>query len=199
MSIGIIFQTMERTGRMDELVQFSLTGQSVLILLGHLESRTGYRSLSGRLVMITGCSVWMVQEACETNISCLIAPKGFSQPPAFSLSQATTLVRDNNYPELMVLRAYFAPSVIRHEEHDDLIRGEEEASFENIISRIDDTYGTMVNPALEESSNAAHAILCRSEEYQAPDSCDQAFPGANQHYGGFLNNRFWKPPNPKTN
>lgn len=184
MSIGIIFQTMERTSRMDELMQFSLAGQSDLILLGHLNSRARQRSLSGRLAMITGCSVWMVPKACQTNIRKLIAPIDFSQPPAFSLSQATVLARANNNTELMALRVYFAPSVIRYEDHADLVRGEEEASFENIISRIDDTYGTIVNPALEESSNAAHAILCKPEEYDATGSCDQAFPGANEHYGG---------------
>ncbi|MGD7033412.1 hypothetical protein [Methylotuvimicrobium buryatense] len=114
MSIGIIFQTMERTGRMDELVRFSLAGQSDLILLGHIKSRTGQRLISRRLATITGCSVWMEPEACGTNISCLIAPINFSQPPASSLSQATVLARANNNTELMALHVYFASSVIRY-------------------------------------------------------------------------------------
>lgn len=227
--IEVNFQAMEGTSRMDELVQFSLAGQSDLILLGHRKSRTGQRSLARRLAMITGCSVWMVPETCGSDISRIIAPIDFSQPSADSLSQATALARAKEIPELMALHVYFDPSVIRYEEHDDLVRGEEEATFENFISRID-TQGVIVKPVFEESSNAAHAILRKSEEYDA-DLIVISTRGRSQaatillgsvtsqvmaeakipvlaikHFGdqmsimeALLTSRFWERPDPKTN
>ncbi|WP_341328885.1 SulP family inorganic anion transporter [Methylotuvimicrobium sp. KM2] len=228
-SIKVNYQTMEGTSRMDELVQFTLAAKSDLILLGHRKSRTGQRSLSRRLAMITSCSVWMVPEDCGSGISRIVAPIDFSQPSADSLSHATALAKVNQISECMALHVFFDPSVIRYEEHDDIVFGEEEATFEDFLNRVN-THGVIVKPAFEESSNTAHAILRKAEEYGA-DLIVISTRGRSQaatillgsvtsqviaeaqipvlaikHFGdqmsimeALLASRFWERPDPKTN
>lgn len=228
-SIKVNYQAMEGTSRMDELVEFTLAAQSDLILLGHRNSRTGQRSLARRLAMITSCSVWMVPEECGSGITRIIAPIDFSQPSSDSLCQATAIARVNNVSECMALHVFFDPSVIRYEEHDDIVFGEEEATFANFINRLD-TQGVTVKPVFEESSNTAHAILRKAEEYGA-DLIVISTRGRSQaatillgsvtsqvmaeakipvlaikHFGdrmsimeALLTSRFWERPDPKTN
>lgn len=164
--VKVDYQTIDGSSRMDELVKFTLAAKSDLILLGHRKNRTGQRSLSRRLAMITHCSVWMVPEDCGPEIKRIVAPVDFSDPSADSLSQATALARVNNVSECMALHVFFDESVIRYDEHEDIVRGEEEAAFAKFMMRID-THGITVKPVFEESFNVAHAVLRRAEEYQA--------------------------------
>lgn len=152
------------TNRMDELVQFSVEIDSDLILLGHRTHRADQRSLARHLAMITSCSVWMVPEGYGTEIKNILAPIDFSAPSADSLLQATELAKLNNLSECLALHVFFDPSVIRYEEHDSIVLGQEEAAFESFISSID-TKGIKVKPLFEESSNVAHAVLRQAEQY----------------------------------
>lgn len=164
--VKVDFQAMEGPNRIDLLVLFSLAAKSDLILLGHRKNRTGQRSLSRRLAMITSCSVWMVPEDRGPEIQRILAPIDFSLPSADSLSQATALARINNIPECFALHIFFDESVIRYDEHEEIIRGEEEAAFTKFMAQID-TYGVMVKPEFEESINVAQSILHKAEACNA--------------------------------
>jgi SulP family sulfate permease len=164
--VKVDFQTMEGPSRMDELVHLTLAAKSDLILLGHRKNRSGQRSLARRLAMITNCSVWVVPQESDAEITRIIAPIDFSEPSADSLSQATALARANNIAECMALHVFFDESVIRYDEHEDIVRGEEEAAFAKFMTGID-THGVTTKLAFEESINVANAILRRAGEYNA--------------------------------
>jgi MFS superfamily sulfate permease-like transporter len=166
LNIKADYRTMEGESRMDELVKFTLATHSDLILVGHRKNRTGQRSLARRLAMITNCSVWMIPEDANPEIQRILAPVDFSQPSADSLSEATSLARSNKLSECMALHVFFDESVIRYDEHEAIVRGEEEAAFAKFITPID-THGIKVKPEFEESFNIAHAIQRKAEEYNA--------------------------------
>jgi MFS superfamily sulfate permease-like transporter len=162
--VKVNFFAIPGTNRMDELVQFSVEIDSDLILLGHRTHRADQRSLARHLAMITSCSVWMVPEGYGTEIKNILAPIDFSAPSADSLLQAAELARMNNLSECLALHVFFDPSVIRYEEHDSIVLGQEEAAFESFINAID-TKGISVKPLFEESSNIAHAVLRQAEQH----------------------------------
>lgn len=164
--VKVDFQTMEGPSRMDELVHLTLATKSDLILLGHRKNRSGQRSLARRLAMITNCSVWMVPQQSDAEISRIIAPIDFSQPSADSLSQAIALARSNYIDECLALHVFFDESVIRYDEHQDIVRGEEEAAFAKFMTGVD-SQGVTTKLAFEESINVAHAILRKAGEYNA--------------------------------
>lgn len=157
------YQAIEGTSRMDELVQFSEETKSDLILLGHRIHREDQRSLARHLAMITSCSVWMVPEDYKAEITKIMVPVDFSEPSADCLSQAVEVARLNNLSECLALHVFFDPSVIRYEEHDEIILGQEEEAFDKFIAPID-TNGITVKPLFEESSNVVHAVLRQAEE-----------------------------------
>lgn len=165
-AVKMDYRAMDGSNRIDSLVQFSLATQSDLILLGHRKNRTGQRSLPRRLAMITNCSVWMVPEESTASIQRILVPVDFSDPSADSLSEATGLAHIGNIPECLALHVFFDESVIRYDEHEDIVRGEEAVAFADFMSRID-THGVTVKPAFEEGFNIAHAILRKAEEYNA--------------------------------
>lgn len=164
--IQIDFQTVEGASHIDELVQFTLSTQSDLIMLGLNKKRDGQRSLAKRLAMIASCSVWMVPEESKPTMTRIIAPIDFSTPSAESLSQATALARINQIPECLAVHAFFDTSVIRYDEHEGIVRGEEEAAFAKFMAQVD-THGITVKPAFEESINVAGTVLRKAEAYQA--------------------------------
>ncbi|TAK63200.1 SulP family inorganic anion transporter [Methylobacter sp.] len=164
--VKVDFQALEGPSRMDELVHLTLAAKSDLILLGHRNNRSGQRSLARRLAMITNCSVWMVPQESDAEITRIIAPIDFSLPSADSLSQATALARSNNIAECLALHVFFDESVIRYDEHQDIVRGEEAAAFAKFMTGID-THGVTTKLASEESINVAHAILRKAGEYNA--------------------------------
>jgi sulfate permease, SulP family len=166
LNIKADYRTIEGESRMDELVKFTLATHSDLILLGHRKNRTGQRSLARRLAMISSCSVWLVPEDSRPEIERILAPVDFSRPSADSLSEATSLARSNNLSECLALHVFFDESVIRYEEHDAIVRGEEEAAFARFVKPID-THGVNVKPLFEESFNVAHAVQHKAQEYNA--------------------------------
>jgi len=160
------YLAVEGSNRIDSLVQFSLARQSDLILLGHRKNRSGQRSLARRLAMITHCSVWMVPEQSYPILQRILVPVDFSAPSADSLSEATALARLANIPECLALHVFFDESVIRYDEHEDIVRGEEAAAFAYFMYRID-SHGVTVKPAFEEGFNVAQVILRKAEDYNA--------------------------------
>ncbi|MGR9088562.1 MAG: SulP family inorganic anion transporter [Gammaproteobacteria bacterium] len=162
----INYHVMSGANRIDALVQYALAANSDLILLGHRKNRTGQRSLARRLAMITSNSVWMVPEGSTPEIRRILAPIDLSRPSADCLSQATAIASLRNIPECLAVHVFFDESVIRYDEHEDIVRGEEEAAFARFMSCID-THGVIVRPVFEESINIAHAILRQAEQYKA--------------------------------
>lgn len=151
------FHVIEGSNRMDELVQFSVTLNADLILLGHRKNREDQRSLARHLAMITRCSVWMVPENFAPKISNILAPIDFSAASADTINQAIGIAQRNNLTRCKALHVYFDPSVIRFEEHDAIALGKETAAFQELMAGIDS--GNVVVEALfEESSNILHAI-----------------------------------------
>jgi SulP family sulfate permease len=164
--VKINYRVMNGPNRIDTLVRYVLTAKSDLILLGHRKHRTGQRSLARRLAMVTSCSVWMVPEDCDSKIQRILVPVDFSPPSADCLSQATAIARINHIPECLAVHVFFDESVIRYDEHEEIMRGEEEAAFTRFMTQID-THGVRVKPVFEESINIARAILRQAEAYKA--------------------------------
>jgi SulP family sulfate permease len=164
--VKVNYRVMGGPNRIDTLVRFVLTAKSDLILLGHRKNRTGQRSLARRLAMITSCSVWMVPEDCSPQIQRILVPVDFSPPSADALSQATAIARTHHIPECLAVHVFFDESVIRYDEHEEIMHGEEEAAFARFMAPID-THGVRVQPVFEESINIARAILRQAEEYKA--------------------------------
>lgn len=161
-SINFACRALEGESRLDELVKFTLENEADLILLGHRKSRSGQRKLVRRLAMISQCSVWMAPEGSRSAITRILAPIDFSERSADSLAQAAAIARKNGLRELTALHAFFDASVIRYEEHDALVRGEEEAAFARLAAQID-LQGVAVKPQFIESGDAAQAILREAE------------------------------------
>jgi len=157
---------MSGASRLDKLIEYTVTSNSDLILLGHRKSRTGQRSLGRRLAMVTSASVWMVPEDTARDIKRIMVPIDFSQPSADSLSQATALAKLHGLSEITAVHVYFDDSTVRYEEHISEIKWHEVHAFEEFLSSID-THGITVKPDFVESSIPAKAILRRAKELEA--------------------------------
>ncbi len=160
------FHVMSGASRLDKLIEYTVTSDSDLILLGHRKSRTGQRSLGRRLAMVTKASVWMVPEDTGRDIKRIIVPIDFSQPSADSLSQATALARLHGLDEITAIHIYFDTSTIRYEEHVSEVKWHEVQAFEEFLATID-THGITVKPDFVESSIPANAVLRRAKELEA--------------------------------
>jgi len=134
--------------------------------LGHQDHGNGHHSLAQRLAMLCGCSVWMVPENFESRIQRIIAPIDFSPVSADSLSQASAIAAQFNVPEILAIHVYADESVVRYEEHEPIKRGEEQARFAELMTKVD-THGDRIKPLFLESIQAAEAILQVAENDQA--------------------------------
>lgn len=153
---------LEGESRLDSLVNYIQTHDIDLVLLSHRLATAGKRSLARRLAMASSASVWMMPEGYTPKITAILTPIDFSTPSADSLRQALGIAEQAHATKVTALHVYFDPSVLRYEEHDEIVRGEETAVFNKFIDSID-TAGVPVNPAFEESSNTAHAILRQAQ------------------------------------
>lgn len=156
---------MSGASRLDKLIEYTVTSNSDLVLLGHRKSRTGQRSLGRRLAMVTKASVWMVPENTARDIKRIIVPIDFSQPSADSLSQATALAKLHGLSEVTVVHVYFDFSTIRYEEHVAEVKWHEQHAFEEFLAGID-THGIAIKPEFVESSLPANAILRKAKELE---------------------------------
>ena len=220
---------MSGASRLDKLIEYTVTSNSDLILLGHRKNRTGQRSLGRRLAMITKASVWMIPEGTARDIKRIVAPVDFSKASADSLSQATALAKLHGLTEVTALHVYFDDSTIRYEEHVDEVKWHEQHAFEAFLAGIE-THGITVKPEFVESSIPANAILRKAKELEADlivmstrgrsnaatillgsatsqTMMDSPIPViAVKHVGDHLGlldaliaSRFWDRPDPKTN
>jgi len=159
-------EVMSGTSRLDKLIEYTVTSNSDLILLGHRKSRSGQRSLGRRLAMVTKASVWMVPEHTGRDIKRILVAIDFSAPSADSLSQATALAKLHGLSEITAMHVYFDASTVRYEEHVNEVKWHEVHAFEEFLSTID-THGITVKPDFVESSIPANAILRRAQELEA--------------------------------
>lgn len=220
---------MSGASRLDKLIEYTVTANSDLILLGHRKGRSGQRSLGRRLAMITKASVWMIPEGTARDIKRIVAPVDFSKASADSLSQATALAKLHGLSEVTALHVYFDSSTIRYEEHVDEVKWHEQHVFEEFVASIE-THGISIKPEFIESSVPANAILRKAKELEADlivmstrgrsnaatillgsatsqTMMDSPIPIiAVKHVGDHLNlldaliaSRFWDRPDPKTN
>lgn len=160
-SLGAVI-LLEGDSRLDSLISYIQRHEIDLALVGHRAKTGGQRSLARRLAMVSRASVWMAPEGSKPQISGVLAPVDFSAASADSLRQAIGLAAKAHVVEVSALHVYFDPSVLRYEEHDEVVKGEEAATFEHFMTEID-PQGLAVTPVFEESSNAAHAILRQAE------------------------------------
>jgi SulP family sulfate permease len=159
-------EVMSGASRLDKLIEYTVTSNSDLILLGHRKSRSGQRSLGRRLAMVTKASVWMVPEHTGRDIKRILVAIDFSAPSADSLSQATALAKLHGVSSITAMHVYFDDSTVRYEEHVNEVKWHEVHAFEEFLSTID-THGITVKPDFVESSIPANAILRRAQELEA--------------------------------
>lgn len=116
--------------------------------------------------MISRCSVWIVPDHFNGEIQKVIAPIDFSLSSGDCLEQAAAITSAAGLPECLAVHVYLDEAVVRYEEHQEIIRGQEEAKFAEFMSRIN-TGGMVVKPAFIEGINPAQAILNEVEAYHA--------------------------------
>lgn len=155
---GISFyaQVFNTVSHIDQLIEYVVTSNSDLVLLGHHHGRR--RSLARHLAMVTKASVWVVPEGAGTDIKRILAPVDFSKPSADALSHATALAKMHGLTEVSVLHVYFDESTIRYEEHVEAIKSHEAQAFEEFLAGIE-THGIHIKPVFMESSMPEHAIV----------------------------------------
>jgi MFS superfamily sulfate permease-like transporter/nucleotide-binding universal stress UspA family protein len=152
--------------RLDAIVRQLYETHSDLVLLAQHCSQNNQHCLSQRLAMISRCSVWMVPDHFNGEIQKVIAPIDFSLTSGDCLEQAAAITSAAGLPECLAVHVYLDEAVVRYEEHQEIIRGQEEAKFAEFMSRIN-TGDIVVKPAFIEGINPAQAILNEVEAYHA--------------------------------
>jgi sulfate permease, SulP family len=152
--------------RLDAIVRQVYETHSDLVLLARHRSHNNQHCLSQRLAMIGPCSVWMVPHNFNGQIQKIVAPIDFSLSSGDGLEQAAAIASTADLRESRAVHVYLDEAVIRYEEHQETIRGQEEAKFTEFMSRIN-TGDTLVKPAFIEGINPAQAILQEAEAYHA--------------------------------
>jgi nucleotide-binding universal stress UspA family protein len=149
--------------RLDAIVRQVYETHSDLVLLARYNSQY---CLSQRLAMVSRCSVWMVPDNFTGQIQKIVAPIDFSLSSGDCLEQAAAIASAAGLPEYLAVHVYLDEAVVRYEEHQEIIRGQEEAKFAEFMSRIN-TGDIVVKPAFIEGINPAQAILNEVEAYHA--------------------------------
>lgn len=144
--------------RIDQLIEFIVSQQCDMVVLGHRRARSGQRSLARRLAMVASCSVLMVPEGAPISISEIMAPVDFSDHSADAARVAAAIAQAAGLRRCVVAHVFSDPSVIRYDEHTEAIRGDEQAAFDKFIAPID-SHGVRMEPHLVEGNNVAGTIL----------------------------------------
>jgi nucleotide-binding universal stress UspA family protein len=108
----------------------------------------------------------MVPDDFSGLIQKIVAPIDFSAPSGDCLEQAAAIASVVGISECQAVHVYLVDAVIRYEEHEKIIRGQEEAKFTEFMTRIN-TGGIVVKPSFIEGINPAQAILQEAEAYHA--------------------------------
>lgn len=152
--------------RLDAIVRQVYETHSDLVLLARHRNHNNQHCLSQRLAMISRCSVWMVPDNFSGQIQKIVAPIDFSLASGDCLEQAAAIASAVGVTECRAVHVYLDNAVIRYEEHQDIIRGHEEAKFTEFMSRIN-TGDTVVKLAFIEGINPVQAILHEAEASHA--------------------------------
>lgn len=152
--------------RLDAIVRQAYETHSDLILLARHHTNNSQHCLSQRLAMISRCSVWMVPDNFSGHIQKIIAPIDFSVSSGDCLEQAAAIANAADIPECLAVHVYLDETVIRYQEHQEIIRGQEEAKFTEFMSQIN-TGDIVIKPAFIEGINPAQAILNEVAAYHA--------------------------------
>ena len=159
--IDISFQGAENNR--NTLVSYIQTHKIDVVLLGHYDTNADQRSLAQQLAMISSASVWMIPAGFNPKITSILSPIDFSPSSADSLRQAIGIAKKAHLSEVATLHVYFDPSVLRYEEHDVIIKGEEDTRFNQFMQSID-TLNISIKKYFEERSSIAHAILSLADK-----------------------------------
>ncbi len=152
--------------RIDQLIEFSVTHECDLAVVGHRKSRSGQRSLARRLAMIAPCSVWLVPEGAYVSISKVLAPIDFSDHAADSLEVATAIAKAAGLEECVAAHVFSDPSTVRYDERVDEIRSREDEAFKTFIASIEQ-HGVTVEPTYVEGNNVAGTLLYTAKRQAA--------------------------------
>jgi nucleotide-binding universal stress UspA family protein len=149
----------------DQLLTLAAQSHSDLMIVGHSAGHSGHRALARRLAMKAPCSVWMVPENSSSQMSHILVPVDFSEHSADTMRVAVSLARASG-ATCTALHVYFNTAVATYEEYDQVLRGEEQQSYEKFISSID-TQDVAITPLFEECSQVPHVILRVAKRLQA--------------------------------
>jgi len=150
----------------DRLLAFAAEQEADLILVGHLRSHSGKRSLARRLAMKAPCSVWMVPEGSPTRLDRVLVPIDFSEPSADAMRVAVSMARLSGHSKLLALHVYFNEARVSYEEYQEVIAGQERSAYQRFMAPID-SKGVEVTPLFEEGANVAHVIGRAAEKHNA--------------------------------
>lgn len=152
--------------KLDAIVRQLYETDSDLVLLARHRNHNSQHCLSQRLAMLSRCSVWMVPDDFSGSIQKIVAPIDFSPPSGDCLEQAAAIASVAGIPECQAVHVYLDEAVIRYDEHEKIIRGQEETKFTEFVTRIN-TGSTVVKPSFIEGINPAQAILEKARTYHA--------------------------------
>lgn len=147
----------------NSLVSYIQAHKIDVVLLSYHHTSADQRSLAQQLAMVSSASVWMIPAGFNPKITAILSPIDFSPASADSLRQAIGIAKKAHLSEVSTLHVYFDPSVLRYEEHDAIIKNEENTRFNQFMESID-TLNISINKNFEERSSVAHAILSLADK-----------------------------------
>ena len=147
----------------NSLVSYIQAHKIDVVLLSYHHTSADQRSLAQQLAMVSSASVWMIPAGFNPKITAILSPIDFSPASADSLRQAIGIAKKAHLSEVATLHVYFDPSVLRYEEHDTIIKDEEDTRFNQFMESID-TLNISINKNFEERSSVAHAILSLADK-----------------------------------
>ena len=142
----------------DVLLSFAAEQHIDLMLLGHRPGkRPGQKALIRRLTMKAPCSVWVVPDGSPAEISRVLAPVDFSKSSADALEVAADIASRAQAKECIAAHVYRTEAIITYEEAAPIVRGEEQAAYEEFVAPLN-LHGATVRPIFEESEEIAETI-----------------------------------------
>jgi nucleotide-binding universal stress UspA family protein len=150
---------------LDQLLRVITEHERDLIVVGHRRARSGRRSIARRLATVSPASVWLVPEGALPQVTNILAPIDFSDHSADALSVAVQIAQAHDLDRVQALHVYVDPSTIRYDEHVEEILGQEEAAFDQLLTRVD-TDGVEVEPIFVEGTRTTQEILRTAQQHR---------------------------------
>jgi len=155
--------TILRGPLVDQLLQYAVSEQIDVVLLGHRQDHPLRRSLARRLTKLAPCSVWLVPEGSKSAVKRVLVPIDFSPLSASALAVAARFATMAGLREVTALHVYFDESRTSYEGADEVIRGDETEHFNAFVSKIDAS-GVKIEPLFREGVHPAHTIRQVAQE-----------------------------------